>query len=60
MTLPEVQKEVLKHVEELYLKMVLTETRGRVGAAAKIAGIHPRGLYDKMKQVGLKKEDFKK
>lgn len=59
MTLPEVQKEVLKHVEELYLKMVLTKTRGRVGTAAKIAGIHPRGLYDKMKQVGLKKEDFK-
>ena len=59
-TLPEVEKEILDQVELLYLKMVLTETRGRIGQAAEIAGINSRGLYNKMKRLGLKKEDFKK
>jgi transcriptional regulator with GAF, ATPase, and Fis domain len=59
-TLPEVQREVLHRVERLYLQMVLEKTGGRVGQAAQIAGIHPRGLYNKMKQLGLRKEDFKK
>jgi DNA-binding NtrC family response regulator len=59
-TLPEVRREVLERVERIYIEMVLRETRGRVGRAAEIAGIHPRGLYDKMKRLGLRKEDFKR
>jgi two-component system, NtrC family, response regulator AtoC len=58
-TLPEVQKEVLDQVERQYLGMVLKNTNGRVGQAAQIAGIHPRGLYDRMRRFGLRKEDFK-
>ena len=58
-TLPEVQKEVLERVERLYLKSLLEKTRGRVSKTAQIAGIHPRGLYTKMKRLGLRKEDFK-
>lgn len=58
-TLPEVQKIVLEQVEGIYLRKVLTETEGRVGRAAKIAGIHSRGLYSKMKQLGIRKEDFR-
>jgi DNA-binding NtrC family response regulator len=58
-TLPEVSKEVLERVERIYLEMTLKETRGRVGRAAEMAGVHPRGLYDKMKRLGLRKEDFK-
>ena len=58
-TLPEVQKEVMDQVDRLYLEMVLQKTHGRVAQAARIAGIHPRGLYNKMKQIGLCKEDFK-
>ena len=58
-TLPEVQKEVLDQVEKQYLGMVLKNTNGRVGQAAQMAGIHPRGLYNKMKRFGLRKEDFK-
>ncbi len=58
-TLHEVQKEVLDQVEKQYLGMVLKSTNGRVGQAAQIAGIHPRGLYNKMKRFGLRKEDFK-
>ena len=59
MTLPEVQRNVLDLVERSYLEMVLKKTNGRVGQAAKIAGIHPRGLYNKMKRLGLRKKDFK-
>ncbi|HEN20963.1 MAG TPA: sigma-54-dependent Fis family transcriptional regulator [Desulfobacteraceae bacterium] len=58
-TLPQVQNEVQEYVEKLYLQMTLKETRGRVGEAARIAGIHPRGLYNKMKKLGLLKKDFK-
>ena len=58
-TLPEVQQYVMDKAEELYLAMVLKKTHGRVGQAAQIAGIHPRGLYNKMKRLGLRKENFK-
>mgnify|MGYP001812500174 FL=1 len=58
-TLPKVQKEVSEQVERLYLEMVLKKTRGRIDRTAEIAGIHPRGLYNKMKSLGLHKEDFK-
>jgi DNA-binding NtrC family response regulator len=46
-------------MERLYLEMVLRETMGRVGRAAKIAGIHTRALYNKMKRLGLQKEHFR-
>ena len=58
-TLPEVQKEIMDQVEKLYLQQVFKQTRGRVDKAARIAGIHPRGLFTKMKRLGLRKEDFK-
>jgi len=59
-TLPEVQKEIMGQVERLYLEMALKKTRGRIDRTARIAGIHPRGLYNKLKQLGLRKQDFKK
>ena len=58
-TLPEVQKEIMGQVERLYLEMALKKTGGRVDQTARIAGIHPRGLYSKMKRLGLRKQDFK-
>lgn len=58
-TLPQVRDEVMDQVERLYLQMVLEEAKGRIGRAAAIAGIHSRALYNKMKRLGLKKEDFK-
>ena len=58
-TLPEVQKEVMDQVTRLYLEMLLKKTGGRVARTARMAGIHPRGLFNKMKQLGLRKEDFK-
>ncbi len=58
-TLREVQDSALRMVERRYLEMVLKQTRGRVGEAARIAGIHTRSLYNKMKQLELDKRDFK-
>ena len=58
-TLAQVKEQVLTLVEKKYFEMILEQTRGRVGEAAGIAGIHPRGLYGKMKKLGLDKTDFK-
>ena len=49
----------MDRVERIYLERVLLKTGGRVNRAARIAGIHSRGLYNKMKRLGLRKEDFK-
>ncbi|MBW2515099.1 MAG: sigma-54-dependent Fis family transcriptional regulator [Deltaproteobacteria bacterium] len=59
-TWPEVQKEIISQVEKIYLQQALKKTHGRMDQAARIAGIHPRGLFAKMKRLGLRKEDFKK
>ncbi len=58
-TLHEVKKEVIDAVEKLYLEMVLARTSGRIAEAAQISGIHPRGLYNKMKHLSLQKETYK-
>jgi two-component system response regulator AtoC len=57
--LPELKNHVVENLERAYIERVLAATGGRVGKAAEKAGIHPRGMFDKMKQYGLKKEDFK-
>ncbi|WP_022669361.1 sigma-54 interaction domain-containing protein [Desulfospira joergensenii] len=58
-SLSEIKKEVFDRIEKKYFEMVLTRTKGRVGKAAQIAGVHPRGLYGKMKKYGLDKSRFK-
>jgi DNA-binding NtrC family response regulator len=58
-TLKTVVDEVQGIVERQYLEWVLASTHGRVGKAAEIAGLHPRGLYNKMRRLGLAKEQFK-
>lgn len=58
-TLSEVKKSAIEQIERAYLTMVLQETRGRIGEAARISGIHSRSLFNKMRAFGLKKEDFK-
>ncbi|NNG02387.1 MAG: sigma-54-dependent Fis family transcriptional regulator [Desulfobacteraceae bacterium] len=59
-TLSEVRQEILDKLDRFYLQQALTKTRGRIDDAARLAGIHPRGLYGRMKQLGLRKEDFKR
>jgi DNA-binding NtrC family response regulator len=58
--LKEVRKEAVERAETSYLKALLLETRGRIGETASKAGIQPRSLFEKMRQYGLRKEDFRK
>jgi len=54
-----VREGILQAGEEAYLAAVLSEAKGKVGDAAKRAGMSPRALFDKMRRHGLRKEDFK-
>lgn len=58
-TLADVKDLVLNQIEKQYLEIILEKTGGKIGEAAKTAGIHPRGLYGKMKKYGLDKSAFK-
>ncbi|CCK78493.1 MULTISPECIES: sigma-54 interaction domain-containing protein [Desulfobacula] len=58
-TLSEAKQEILHQVEKKYLEMVLEKTGGKIGETARIAGIHPRGLYGKMKILNIDKATFK-
>ena len=46
--------------EREYLSRLLGKTAGNLGDTARLAGIDPRTLYNKMKTYGLKKEDFRR
>ncbi len=59
-SLPELQQDIINQVDRIYIERALTKSKGRVDQAARIAGIHPRSLYNKMKQLDLRKEDFKR
>ena len=54
-----VREGILAAGERAYLVAVLSEAKGRVGDAAKRAGMSPRALFDKMRRHGLRKEDFR-
>ena len=58
-SLHEVREAFLSDLERQYIEGLLIATRGRIGETAKRAGIQERSLYDKMKQFGLRKEDFR-
>ena len=45
--------------EREYFTALLRESRGRVGAAARRAGISVRSLYSKLQRLGLHKEAFR-
>lgn len=57
--LKDARKQVQAAFEAEYLHRLLTHTRGRVGDTAHLAGIEARSLYQKMKQYGFAKEDFR-
>ncbi len=50
---------IQSRVEKKYLETVLADTNGRIGKAAEKAGIQTRTLFNKMKQYGLDKKDYK-
>jgi DNA-binding NtrC family response regulator len=53
------RRAVGREFERAYLEALLARTKGRVGLTAKLAGITPRSLYDKLKQHGLRKDDYR-
>jgi DNA-binding NtrC family response regulator len=57
--LHEVRDAFLSDLEQQYIEGLLLATGGRIGEAAKRAGLQERSLYEKMKQFGLRKEDFR-
>jgi two-component system response regulator AtoC len=57
--LREVRDALLTDLERQYLSGLLRATRGRIGEAAGMAGVNARSLYEKMKKLGLRKEDFR-
>ncbi|MFH2059598.1 MAG: sigma-54 dependent transcriptional regulator [Pseudomonadota bacterium] len=58
-TLSEVTTSIIDRIEKKYLEMLLEKTGGKIGETARIAGIHPRGLYGKMKKLKIDKTRFK-
>jgi len=57
--LHEVREEFFSDLERQYVEGLLRATGGRIGDAAKRSGLQERSLYEKMKQFGLRKEDFR-
>ncbi|MBC8374267.1 MAG: sigma-54-dependent Fis family transcriptional regulator [Phycisphaerae bacterium] len=57
--LRELRDSMLADLERVYLAAMLCETNGKIDRTAERAGIDPRSLFDKMKQYGLAKEDFR-
>ena len=55
----EARQEILDRFEHTYLTEALRRSGGRIGEAAQRAGISSRLLHRKMRDLGLKKEDFK-
>ena len=54
-----VRHHMLHETERFYLIRLLSHTHGRVGEAARKAGLSERGLFEKMKRHGLSKENFR-
>ncbi len=55
----EARRAALDAAERAYLTAVLGRHQGRVGLAARAAGLSERALYAKMRRHGLRKEDFR-
>ncbi len=58
--LKELSQKVLQKLELDYISEMLGRYHGNVSLVAEKCGITRRSLYEKMKDLGLRKEDFKK
>jgi len=54
----EARAALVERFEREYLVRLLQKHRGKVGEVARAAGIAERNLYEKMKQLGLSREDY--
>ena len=57
--LHDAREQVVANFESRYLSHLLRETGGRVGEAARRAGINERSLFELMRRHRLRKEDFR-
>ena len=57
--LKKARKNIIENFERDYFTALLRLAEGRVGKAAKKAGIDTRSLYEKMKKYDLNKKDFR-
>ncbi len=55
----EARVAIMTAFEKEYLTHLLQSTGGRIGEAARHAGIAPRSLYEKMQRYGLQKQHFR-
>jgi DNA-binding NtrC family response regulator len=55
----EVRRAFLESAERRYFDGLLARTGGRVGETARLAGMEPRSLYEKMRRYGLQKEFYR-
>lgn len=51
--------ELKRNIEKDYIFQLLKENKGNITEAAKKAGIDRKALYIKLRQYGIKREDFK-
>ncbi len=58
-TLPEARQDLVRSFERAYLDRALRDSAGRIGDTARLAGLSERAVFDKMKQYGLRKEDYR-
>jgi two-component system response regulator AtoC len=55
----EAKQALVEGFEREYFARLLQRHRGRVGEVARAAGIAERNLYEKLKQLGLSREDYR-
>lgn len=55
-----VRTKTLQEAERAYFSALLRECNGRIGVTARRAGMHPRTLFDRLRKLGLRKEDFRR
>ncbi len=55
----EARGALAERFEREYLVRLLQKHRGKVGEVARAAGIAERNLYEKMKQLGLSRDDYR-
>ena len=58
-SLGELREVLIADLERQYIAGLLRATHGRIAKTAESAGINARSLYEKMKRLALRKEDFR-
>ena len=55
----EAKQRLVERFEREYLARLLRQHHGKIGEVARAAGIAERNLYEKMKALGLSRDDYR-